>query len=111
MTTEHAARQINAWEVAQHQFDLAADRLQLDPGLRRVLRETRRELTVHFPVKLAAAERRSWPRPTADMPDDETLEAMSRDGEMEATDGCGGIEDDGFCEHGHPSWMLELGMI
>ncbi len=52
MTTEHAARQINAWEVAQHQFDLAADRLQLDPGLRRVLRETRRELTVHFPVKM-----------------------------------------------------------
>ncbi len=52
MTTEHLAAQINAWEVAQRQFDLAADRLNLDPGLRRVLREPRRELTVHFPVKM-----------------------------------------------------------
>jgi len=52
MTTEHAAGTINAWEVAQSQFDLAAERLNLDPGLRRVLREPRRELTVHFPVKM-----------------------------------------------------------
>jgi glutamate dehydrogenase (NAD(P)+) len=52
MTTEHAAAQLNAWDVAQRQFDLAADRLNLDPGLRRVLREPRRELTVHFPVKM-----------------------------------------------------------
>ncbi len=52
MTTEHAAAPINAWTVAQRQFDLAADRLNLDPGLRRVLREPRRELTVHFPVKM-----------------------------------------------------------
>jgi glutamate dehydrogenase (NAD(P)+) len=52
MTTEKAAAQINPWEVAQQQFDLAADRLSLDPGLRRVLREPRRELTVHFPVKM-----------------------------------------------------------
>jgi glutamate dehydrogenase (NAD(P)+) len=52
MTTEHVTAQINPWEVAQQQFDLAADRLNLDPGLRRVLREPRRELTVHFPVKM-----------------------------------------------------------
>jgi glutamate dehydrogenase (NAD(P)+) len=52
MTTEHVTAQINPWEVAQHQFDLAADRLNLDPGLRRVLREPRRELIVHFPVKM-----------------------------------------------------------
>ncbi len=52
MTTEQTAAQINPWEVAQRQFDLAADRLSLDPGLRRVLREPRRELTVHFPVKM-----------------------------------------------------------
>src|SRR6187397_733945 len=50
MTTEHVAAQVNAWHVAQHQFDLAAEMLNLDPGLRRVLREPRRELTVHFPV-------------------------------------------------------------
>jgi glutamate dehydrogenase (NAD(P)+) len=52
MTTEHVAARINPWHVAQQQFDLAADRLSLDPGLRRVLREPRRELTVHFPVKM-----------------------------------------------------------
>jgi len=52
MTTEQVATTINAWQVAQQQFDLAADRLNLDPGLRRVLREPRRELTVHFPVKM-----------------------------------------------------------
>jgi glutamate dehydrogenase (NAD(P)+) len=52
MTTEHLAASINPWLVAQQQFDLAAERLSLDPGLRRVLREPRRELTVHFPVKM-----------------------------------------------------------
>jgi glutamate dehydrogenase (NAD(P)+) len=52
MTTESAAAQVNAWEVAQHQFDLAAEMLNLDPGLRAVLREPRRELTVHFPVHM-----------------------------------------------------------
>ena len=52
MTTEHAAARINPWQVAQQQFDLAADRLNLDPGLRHVLREPRRELTVHFPVHM-----------------------------------------------------------
>ena len=52
MTTERAAPAINPWHVAQQQFDLAADKLDLDPGLRRVLREPRRELTVHFPVKM-----------------------------------------------------------
>jgi glutamate dehydrogenase (NAD(P)+) len=52
MTTEQVAASINAWHVAQQQFDLAADRLNLEPGLRRVLREPRRELTVHFPVHM-----------------------------------------------------------
>jgi glutamate dehydrogenase (NAD(P)+) len=52
MTTENVAAPINAWAVAQHQFDLAAERLNLDPAMRKVLREPRRELTVHFPVKM-----------------------------------------------------------
>ena len=52
MTTEQVAAEINPWQVAQQQFDLAAERLNLDPGLRRVLREPRRELIVHFPVKM-----------------------------------------------------------
>ena len=52
MTTEQATAPINPWKVAQQQFDLAADHLSLDPGLRKVLREPRRELIVHFPVKM-----------------------------------------------------------
>jgi glutamate dehydrogenase (NAD(P)+) len=52
MATESTAPAINAWDVAQRQFDLAAERLDLDPGLRRILREPKRELTVHFPVKM-----------------------------------------------------------
>jgi glutamate dehydrogenase (NAD(P)+) len=52
MTTENITAPINAWQVAQQQFDLAAEMLNLDPGLRRVLREPRRELTVHFPVHM-----------------------------------------------------------
>ena len=52
MTTEQVAAHINPWQVAQRQFDLAAEKLHLDPGLRRVLREPRRELTVHFPVHM-----------------------------------------------------------
>ncbi len=52
MTTERAAPAINPWHVAQQQFDIAADKLNLDPGLRQVLREPRRELHVHFPVKM-----------------------------------------------------------
>src|SRR5918999_331541 len=52
MTTERVAPAINPWHVAQQQFDLAAEKHNLAPGLRRVLREPRRELTVHFPVKM-----------------------------------------------------------
>jgi len=52
MTTEPIAAPINAWNVAQQQFDLAAERLGMDQGMRRVLREPRRELTVHFPVTM-----------------------------------------------------------
>ncbi len=52
MTTEHVTAPINAWAVAQQQFDLAAERLNLDAGMRAVLREPRREFTVHFPVHM-----------------------------------------------------------
>ncbi|MEP6808017.1 MAG: Glu/Leu/Phe/Val dehydrogenase, partial [Chloroflexota bacterium] len=40
----------NVWAAAQHDLDVAADRLNLDPGLHRVLRVPKRELEVHFPV-------------------------------------------------------------
>ena len=40
----------NPWKNAQQQFDIAAEALGLDPNMRRVLRECKRELTVSFPV-------------------------------------------------------------
>jgi glutamate dehydrogenase (NAD(P)+) len=42
----------NIWAVAQEQFDHAADKLDLDEGMRRVLRVPQRELTVNFPVTM-----------------------------------------------------------
>jgi glutamate dehydrogenase (NAD(P)+) len=42
----------NIWAVAQSQFDHAADKLDLDEGMRRVLRVPQRELTVNFPVTM-----------------------------------------------------------
>lgn len=35
---------------------------------------------------------------------------MDEYGKCTATDGCW-VEPDGHCEHGHPSWLLELGLI
>jgi glutamate dehydrogenase (NAD(P)+) len=52
MTTENVTAPINAWAVAQQQFDLAAEKLGLDAGMRAVLRQPRREFTVHFPVHM-----------------------------------------------------------
>ena len=52
MTTEHVTAPISAWSVAQQQFDLAAERLGLDEGMRLVLRQPRREFTCHFPVHM-----------------------------------------------------------
>ncbi|MGA9112740.1 MAG: Glu/Leu/Phe/Val dehydrogenase [Candidatus Dormiibacterota bacterium] len=40
------------WLNAQRQFDAAADILHLEPGVRAILREPQRELSVHFPVKM-----------------------------------------------------------
>ena len=45
------SEQTNPFAIAQHQFDLAAERLDLDDGLRRILRVPQRELSVNFPVK------------------------------------------------------------
>jgi glutamate dehydrogenase (NAD(P)+) len=42
----------NIWAVAQEQFDHAAEQLDLDEGMRRVLRVPQRELTVNFPVTM-----------------------------------------------------------
>lgn len=59
----------------------------------------------------AYLNRIKWPDPTASEPDFETLELwMIEDSGCEATDGCW-VEPDGMCPHGHPSWLLVLGLI
>lgn len=47
-----APRTYNPFRVAQQQFDRAAQRIDLDENVRAVLRDTKRELTVTFPVKM-----------------------------------------------------------
>lgn len=42
----------NPFEMAVAQFEVAADRLHLDEDLRCILRMSKRELTVHFPVRM-----------------------------------------------------------
>ena len=51
-----------------------------------------------------------WPQPTQSAPDVHVLCDWEMDGGCEATDGCW-VEPDGICEHGHPSWLLIMGLI
>jgi len=43
---------INPLDVAMEQVDIAAEKLKLDPGLVEKTKQTKRELIVHFPVKM-----------------------------------------------------------
>jgi glutamate dehydrogenase (NAD(P)+) len=43
---------INPYEMAKRQIDIATKYLTLETGLIEKLRNTKRELTVHFPVKM-----------------------------------------------------------
>ena len=40
----------------------------------------------------------------------EQINEWLNEGGAEATDGCW-VEPDGTCEHGKPSWLIELGLI
>lgn len=51
-----------------------------------------------------------WPVPTVDEPDEDQMEAWLMDDICEATDGCL-VEVDGTCPHGHPSWLLRMGLV
>ncbi len=44
--------QLSAYQIAVQQFDSVAERLRLDPGIAAILRQPKRELIVHFPVKM-----------------------------------------------------------
>lgn len=50
-----------------------------------------------------------WPKPTVEEPSEDDLEAWMIDDVCEASDGCL-VEPDGVCPHGHPSWLLRLGL-
>lgn len=43
---------INPYQMAVQQFELAAERLGISEDMREILRQPKRELTVHFPVRL-----------------------------------------------------------
>ncbi len=43
---------INPLDVAMKQVEIAAERLNLDPGICEKIKQTKRELIVHFPVKM-----------------------------------------------------------
>jgi glutamate dehydrogenase (NAD(P)+) len=45
-----AQENLNAFDIAQRQFDAAADKLSLDDGMRQVLRHPKRQLTVAVPT-------------------------------------------------------------
>ncbi len=47
-----AERKINPLDVAMRQVDIAAERLKLDPGIGEKIKKTKRDLIVHFPVKM-----------------------------------------------------------
>jgi hypothetical protein len=51
-----------------------------------------------------------WPTPTVEKPSLDDLMDQESDGVVETTDGCE-VEPDGMCEHGHPSWLMRLGLI
>ena len=59
---------------------------------------------------MTSADHTSWPVPTVAMSDQALLDEWLNDGICEATDGCPS-EPDGSCGHGHPSWLLQLGLI
>ena len=63
------------------------------------------------PLGWKTTRRPQWPEPTTPAPDLEQIEEwMWEDGGCEATDSCW-VEVDGICPHGHPSWLLRLGLI
>jgi glutamate dehydrogenase (NAD(P)+) len=52
MTTVSMEQEINPWEAQSARFDMAAQKLNLDEGLVKVLRYPNRELIVHIPVSM-----------------------------------------------------------
>jgi glutamate dehydrogenase (NAD(P)+) len=57
MATQQAfPEQLNPFEIAKQQFNRAADYLELEPSMRRVLEHAKRQLIVSIPVKMDGGE-------------------------------------------------------
>src|ERR1700693_1875349 len=52
MTTAEYLEEVNPWEAQVARSDLAAQKLNLEEGLWKILRSTSREIIVHIPVQL-----------------------------------------------------------
>ena len=57
MMEEHGAEaalenEMNPWEAQASRFDFAAEKLNLDRGIWKILRQPAREIIVHFPVMM-----------------------------------------------------------
>ena len=52
MKTISLEQEINPWEAQAARFDLAAQKLNLDEGLWKILRYPTREIIVHIPVQM-----------------------------------------------------------
>jgi glutamate dehydrogenase (NAD(P)+) len=54
--TSAAQEELNPFKIAQAQFEMAADYLNLDESMRQVLKNTKRQLIVSIPVKMDGGE-------------------------------------------------------
>src|SRR5215207_9573306 len=52
MSPEQVAQKPNPYQIAVEQFMIAAEKLNLDEGMKQILAHPKRELTVHFPVRM-----------------------------------------------------------
>jgi glutamate dehydrogenase (NAD(P)+) len=57
-TPATSREELNPFKIAQKQFDIAADFLNLDESMRQVLKNTKRQLIVSIPVKMDGGETR-----------------------------------------------------
>lgn len=99
-----------AWQQMETQLRTLEDAETPEAVVLRAV-ETLTRALVETDSLLAETEHNSWPEPTTEQPDLATLEEwLWQDGGCEATDSCW-TEADGVCPHGHPAWLLKLGLV
>ena len=52
MNTKEEKKKPSMYENVMHEFNKAADKMNLDAGVRKILATTQNEIVVHFPVKM-----------------------------------------------------------